>query len=90
MLPWQQPEQLEEEGMTTREKIEWALIILGILALWPLIFLPDHAISGNIVYKIGIYAGLPIALIFVFVSRLRRFNKALHEQDPLKDDDRYE
>jgi hypothetical protein len=90
MLPWQQPEQLQEERMPTREKIEWGLIILGILALWPLVFAPEHPISGNIIYKVVVFGGLPLALIFVFVSRLRRFNKALHEQDPLKDDDRYE
>ena len=91
MLPWQQPEPQPEERMSTREKIEWGIIILAVAALWPLVFLPsENPINQSIVYKLALFAGVPIALIYVFVSRLQRFNRAVREQDPLKDDDRYE
>ena len=88
MLPWQQPQ--PEDGMSRREKIEWAIILLAIAALWPKIFVPHGALSNHIVYNVLVFAVLPIALIVVFVARLRRFNRAVHEQDPLKDDERYE
>jgi hypothetical protein len=88
MLPWQKPQQ--EERMPLREKIEWAVIILAIVALWPRIFLPDSPINHNIVYNVLVLGVLPIALIYVLVQRVRRFNRAVREQDPLKDDDRFE
>jgi hypothetical protein len=91
MLPWQQPEAQPEERMSTREKIEWVIIITAILALWPRIFLPaDSFINRSMLYNVVLFPALLIALVVVFVTRLRRFHKAVHEQDPLKDDDRFE
>lgn len=77
--------------MPWREKIEWAVLILAIGAFWPWVFLPaEHSINQSIMYKVLTLAVVPIALIFIFVSRLRRFNRAVREQDPFKDDDRFE
>ncbi|MFQ6133050.1 MAG: hypothetical protein ACE5R4_13500 [Armatimonadota bacterium] len=92
MLPFQQPP--EDERMPVGERIEWAVMIVGILLWWPkLLMMVYHpsapsracdllvALVGSPVYDTVIYAVVPLALIAVFIRRLRRFLTLLQEQE---------
>lgn len=80
MLPYQQPPQ--EGKMPLAERIEWAVMIVGILLWWPKVFLGgDHPLHDSPVYNTVIYLVVPLALLAVFIRRLRRFLEAMRQQE---------
>lgn len=68
--------------MPTAERIEWAVMIVGILLWWPKVFLSaDHPLHDSAVYNTVIYVVVPLALVAILIRRLRRFLTAVREQE---------
>lgn len=77
--------------MERNELIEWIIIILCVIAWWPLIFLGFNPLW----YHILIYYGTPLVLIVIFFRRYKRMKAGLEyseqaakSQVPGRPDDR--
>lgn len=59
--------------MERSELIEWVVIILCIVAWWPLVFLN----FGPSWYRLLLYGGEPVAMLIILVRRFRRMKAGL-------------
>jgi len=59
--------------MERNELIEWIVIILCVIAWWPLIFWNFNPLW----YHLLIYYGAPLALVLIFIRRHRRMKAGL-------------
>ncbi|MFQ6099425.1 MAG: hypothetical protein ACE5O2_16960 [Armatimonadota bacterium] len=85
MLPYQRPPEAEAR-MSTREKVEWAVIILGVVAWWPKIFLRDYSFVYHPAYNFLCYAVVPLALLFIFVRRVILFRRFVEDEERKRDE----
>lgn len=59
--------------MERNELIEWIVMILCVIAWWPLIFLNFNPLW----YHLLLYYGTPIVLVIIFIRRHRRMKAGL-------------
>ena len=72
--------------MSRREKVEWAIIILGIVAWWPKIFLRESDFSHHPLYNALCYLVIPLVLAFIFVRRAILFRRFVEDEERKRDE----
>jgi len=92
MLPFQQPP--ADERMALSERLEWAVMIVGLLLWWPKLFVQVYQpaqespayqtllhLAQSPVYGTVIYVLVPLALLAILIRRLRRFLTVMRQQE---------